>query len=292
MTMIRPILIAGLLLPSLALAQTTMQTTVPTTFGGGVGLIDQSKVDANFAAVAAGTVVKTIAVDHSTGTAGFRPNQFLTTLTPASTTTNAWENWYWTLQLNGPGTATGEINLIHPVFTVANGANSTTSEVFEASLVNGGTVGQHNSYLALPTMLSTGTATTVYGYKAQLSNANPTAGAVATYAGLDCEAFTGGGSAPTGSYCIRNGDVSSPISTLGSIGVGTLTAPAAKLFVQGADNSTGTFSIMLKNAATTVVFAVANDGKIQSAGVNSVSCAAGVVVAATMVVTNGIVTHC
>lgn len=240
----------------------------------------------------AGPIVFSIAADHSSGGTPQRPNLVTTTLTPSVTTSNVWENWYANLSLNGPGTASGEINVMHPVFTVNSGATASSGEVLEASIVNSGIIGALVGVLSLPNNQAAGTATTLYAFKSQLTNANATAGAITTFAGLDCETLSGGGSTPTNNYCIRNGDSGSWISTNGNIGIGTLAQNANRLFIAGADNSAATFSIMFKNQATTITFAVNNAGGILTNGVGSVSCAANSVVLATLVVTNGIVTHC
>jgi hypothetical protein len=77
---------------------------------------------------------------------------------------------------------------------------------------------------------------------------------------------------------------------------GGVTAPvqlkSANIQANGADNAAGTFALTVKNQAGTIGFAVNNAGGITASGIAGANCAAGTVTLATMVVTNGIVTHC
>jgi hypothetical protein len=94
------------------------------------------------------------------------------------------------------------------------------------------------------------------------------------------------GGATGGSYiAMRNGDVTNTYVGTGLVGG----LGVAEYLIQ--TQSGNGFHIQV-NGTSSDKFAITPGGTIQANGVSAVSCAAGTVSAATMVVTNGIVTHC
>ncbi len=239
-----------------------------------------------------------------------RPRIFADTLTVTGTTSGIHENLWSTVTLNGTGTLSNEVNLVHSYFENDGSVTvSGSAETFEASALNNATIsGIFDDYLALFHNGASGTTNFVYGVKGQLVNDNTTAASVANYALIDLEAMSGAGSAPTSAYVIRNNWSLASINTIGGIAIGTLTPqPAGTLFVSGPDTSGGTALFDLKNSAATDLFQVRDDGTVvmlsdftTSGAVNAlaykVSGTLGVTCSgsptASFAATNGIVTHC
>jgi hypothetical protein len=205
--------------------------------------------------------------DPSTiGSPGYaRETSFGTTLNYSTTTTNIWEGVISAITVNGPGTATGEINEFHASIVINSGADAGSMEGYEASTLNYGTTGTWVGNLVIPQNQTTGSVGTYYGAKYQLSNANATAGAINLWSAIDIEPVTGGGSTPTGDYAIINRDSSASMVSLGSMSLGTLSKPSTisantLLNIAGLDNSAGTYSIVAKSLAGTSLFYVVNNG--------------------------------
>jgi hypothetical protein len=226
-----------------------------------------------------GPVNTTLAFDHSVGSSNYRPNLRQTTLTPSVSTTNIFENSNSFLYLNGPGTATGEINLNHTYFENELGANAASVEGYEASNEIFGTVGTYANYLALNHNASTGTATTLIGYRTNLVQDNATAGSIATYVGLQCNAMTGAGSAPTSNLCIQNKDPTAGISTLGRVAIGSQAVPPASqaLSIFGIGATSATFSTVVKNSALLTLFSIRDDNVVAVQGSLNVGTSGSVV---------------
>lgn len=242
-------------------------------------------------------LVVTITQDHSAAGLPSSSRRAIvnTVLSPSVTTTNIWENDSSFLELQGPGVASGEINMKHSYFQVDSGASATQAEDFEASTLNNGTIGAFNDYLAIFTNGAAGIVTGAHiGYKYAILNQNTTVASIAQSIAVDCEAMTGAGTVPTQTYCIRNADVAASISTLGHVIIGSLSPASATIGFQvsSPDNNSGNFAMLLKNQAGTNLFGVNNAGGLLVSGTNAVSCAAASVSLTTLVVTNGIVTHC
>lgn len=193
------------------------------------------------------------------------------TLTPSVNTSNIWEGLGVFYTLNGPGHANGEINHFHANFTVASGAVSVQSEGYEAKLENAGTVTEWNGALLIPQNGAAGTATTLYGAKCQLTQANAAGAAVATYACLNNEAVTGGGSQPTANLFLRNADANAYSATLGHINIGTLSDNGVPLFVLGSGSTNATFPLVIKNSSSSNVFFCQDDSSCTAAGVFSIN---------------------
>jgi hypothetical protein len=200
--------------------------------------------------------------DYATTGGNTRYNMHSATLSPSVNTTNIWENDNSFVTLNGPGQATGEINVKHAYFQVNLGAFSNQTETFESSMLNSGTIVNFYNNVALIHNTSTGTATALTGFESQLTNDNTTPGSIATWIPLLCNPMVGAGAAPTLNYCLANKDPNAAIVTLGRVAIGSIgVPPAAQIFVvQGPDNAAGTFPIIAKNLAGTNVFFVTDAG--------------------------------
>ncbi|WP_048863511.1 hypothetical protein, partial [Acidisphaera rubrifaciens] len=76
-----------------------------------------------------------------------------------------------------------------------------------------------------------------------------------------CEPMQGAGAQPTASYCMRNADSHETIATVGGLHVGNLgTMAAGTAEIDGPDTGSGTFPLMVKNSAGTILFAVSDSG--------------------------------
>lgn len=204
--------------------------------------------------------------DPSTGAdAVNRRTMFNTTLTYSSSTTNIWEGITAFTTVNGPGTANGEINVFHGNLTINPGATVFGGEAIEGKIENSGTVGNGGVSLGLYYWrnTATGQASVAFGTKYQLVNENSTPGAVTTYAAIDNEAMTGGGSAPTNNAFIRNGDPTGYILSLAGMSLGTFGTPDPGMFLKiaGSDNSNSTFPVKIYNLAAQNLFLLDNAGK-------------------------------
>jgi hypothetical protein len=206
----------------------------------------------------------TITVDISQqGTGGgTRWAFFNNTLSPSVTTGNTWEQDNSFATLTGPGTANGEINIMHSYFQVNAGATATQSETMEASNLNLGTIGTFDAFLSAIHNGTTGTATTINGINFNYTNDNTTAGAVSTYAAIACNPMIGSGSAPSGDYCIRNADPNGTIATLGKVVINSLTPPTAWFQVKGPDQSGSTFALSINDSVGNGLLVVNDAGNI------------------------------
>lgn len=80
---------------------------------------------------------------------------------------------------------------------------------------------------------------------------------------------------------------------VGNMAVGALSGGSTRLFVKGLDQSSGTAAFAVADSTSANLFQVHDDGSLSTKGnITSVSCAAASVSLTTLVVTNGIVTHC
>lgn len=201
-------------------------------------------------------------------------NTFQQTLNYSTTTSRIWEGVPLDIYVNGPGAANGEINGYHAYMQFncqtpgtnicTTGAAITAAENFEASMQNYGTIsGSHIGFYYVVTNEATGVASSLNGIKFQLTNLNAAAASVGTYSAVDCEAPSGGGTAPSFDYCIRNVDTKGIIGSLGPIVLGSLSAPGAGTLLQikGTDNSGGTFPVVMTNLAGTQGFLMDNSGR-------------------------------
>ena len=151
-----------------------------------------------------GPLVQNAPLDPATFAGSYeRLNTWNTTLTPLVTTTKTFEQNTNAVTLNGPGVYNAEINAGHAFIQVNAGANAPSSETFETSAYNFGTMGGFTSYLGFLHNQSTGTATgTVSGVTIYLKNENPAPGAVSVFAAFDYEGATSGaGSLPGLEFC-------------------------------------------------------------------------------------------
>lgn len=156
-----------------------------------------------------------------------------TTLTPSITNTTICESGFNSfVYLNGPGTQTGEVNCGHSYLQVNAGAHFHTGEMYETSFLNNGTIDSLSSFLCGTNNGNSGTLGSYNGVKVQLQNTNTVAGSVGTFAGLDMEALSGGGSVPTSYYVIRNSESNASIATVGNVVIGSLTPPGSSNLLQ------------------------------------------------------------
>jgi len=204
--------------------------------------------------------------DPSTLSANPRQNMFFTTLSYGSTSSTIWENADSFVTVNGPGTANGEINAFHAYMQFNAGATVAGLETYEASMFNKGNIsGQFAGYLGVFTNDTAGTAGTIYGAKFGLTNSNTTAASIGTWAAIDIEAMIGAGTKPTNYYAIRNADPNGTISTIGQVLIGGLGAAGysnTNLSISGPDNLGSSWVTFMKNAATSTLFAVADNGQV------------------------------
>lgn len=206
-----------------------------------------------------------ISVDPGAIEANARRTMFNTTLNYSANTSNIWEGVTAFTYVNGPGQALGEINGFHAYIEFRAGSHGAATEGFEASMQNFGVVGEYASYLSIPHNATGGTASVIHGTRYGFQNDNAAAGSVGVYAAIDNEAMTGAGSRPSFYYFIRNGDATAGITTLGGIRIGDLNeATPRALTIQGADNSSGTYPVTVKNLAGNNVLLVNNAGEVGS----------------------------
>ena len=184
-----------------------------------------------------------------------RQSMFNTNLTYSATSPNIWENLNSFVYVNGPGTASGEINAMHAYIQVNPGGNAAVSECFEASTTNNGVIGQHTQYLGLINNGASATATYYNGVNLYLNNLNTTPGAIGEWSGISFPGMTGGGSRPTFYNAIRVADANLGIVTLGGVSIGDLAgASPGRLSLRGADTSGGTFPFIYSTSAGNVVY--------------------------------------
>jgi hypothetical protein len=218
---------------------------------------------------ASGPFQSALAANLTVTPTGNRPNMFQATLSSSSSSNSTWENLNSFLYINGPGVYSGEINAAHSYIEVEAGATAPQMEPFEGSAwIKGSSPQTLAFFLSAPHIDAAGTAGTVFGLKSQLQNDNTTPGAVTTYAALDCEAESGGGSVPIGNYCIRNGDPNGLIASAGKANFGALGTPSAQLSVTGSDTSAGTQAFAVANSAAVTIFRVTDDGSALTTGSN------------------------
>src|ERR1700742_2452854 len=108
-----------------------------------IGNLQTSTFNPNLVAITGtggGSIGSTITYDHSQGPFDTRWGYFNNTLSPSVNTTNIWENFNSFVTLNGPGVATGEINLFHSYFQVNAGATANQVEGYESSMQNNGSI--------------------------------------------------------------------------------------------------------------------------------------------------------
>ena len=202
----------------------------------------------------------------------YRENMFVSNLSYGVTTGNIWENLNSFVYVKGPGTASGEINVIHAYLDVATGANTAMSECFEASMTNNGHIGSHMNFLAISYNTASGTADSLSGLELKLTNLNTAAGSIGQWNGINFNGMDGGGSVPTFYNAIRIADPRLGIVTLGGIKVGGLGPPSAgQLVIQSNDSSGGTFPFIWTNPTDGNLLYFQNNGVVTFA-------AAGVVI--------------
>lgn len=224
-----------------------------------------------------------------------RPRQFNSYLSVPSGKTSAMihENLWSNVTSSGAGTSAVEINMFHGYYeNDATGPVSGNVEGYESSMLNNGALTGYNDFLSLAHNGSAGTVTNDFSVKVQYTNDNTSAGSIGTYAGFDCEAMTGAGSSPTNEYCIRNANAKGNIVSNGKVAIGTLSPSNWWLQVKGPDTSSGTTVFGLVNSSSTNLLQIHDDGSSIVNGVATVSCAANTVSLTTLVVTNGMITHC
>lgn len=196
----------------------------------------------------------------------YRESMFYTTLNYTTRdTTNIWEGLTSFVTVNGPHNAQGEINAFHAYLQINSGVVVTQAECIEASASNNGSVTSWDGVLSIITNGPSATATGLNGMVATLTNQNPTAGAINNFTGLYVGQMAGGGSLPTNYYAIHNADSAASISTVGGIAVGTNSQQPngpGSVYIQGADNSSGTFPFQVKNLAGTNLIYVNNAGNV------------------------------
>jgi hypothetical protein len=176
---------------------------------------------------------------------------------------NVLETNFWDLQIGGTGTLTNEaFNQVHPYAYIGSGINiSGYAGQFEGSALNDGTVNKFQSAYMLYTNGSAATTAAYTGYTVGATNNNPTLGSFGNFMGYECTGVGGGGTAPTYNWCVVNRDSTASIVSLGGIVTGTLANAAGPgtLFIQGANNSVGTFPVNIKNLAGANQFYVTNN---------------------------------
>ena len=201
--------------------------------------------------------------DPSTISGNRRQSHFSTHLSYGATSSNIWENMSSFVYVDGPGAANGEINNFHGFLQVNAGAFVKTAEGFEASATNNGIVTNYTGYLGLFNNAATGTASEIDGAVFYLNNLNTAAGAVTVWNGINFPGMTGGGSRPSFYNAIRIADPNLGIATMGGILIGGLgNSLPGELFLQGANNSGGTFPLVMKNLAAQDVLHAANNGQV------------------------------
>jgi hypothetical protein len=208
--------------------------------------------------------------DPSVGPVDTRQNMFNTTLSYATTSTHIWENMNSFVQVNGPGTASGEINVAHTFLGISAGANVAVAEGYESSATNSGIIGSFANYLGLTNNFVGGTAGAIHGMNLYLNNLNTTPGAIGEWAGINIGPMVGGGALPTFYSAIRIPDANAGIVTLGGILVGNLgNAVPGQVLIQGADNSDGTFTFQARDLAGANALLIANSGRVlfQASGI-------------------------
>lgn len=236
-----------------------------------------------------------------------RPNFFSSTLTEATGQTSAGvqENLFSQVVLNGAGTITGEINIIHSYFENDGVADTSGQgiENFEASgLGSSGSVGVFTNYLGIYTNGGSATVGTLIGLNLGLTNNNTTPGSVGTYVRLSAGPVSG--TQPTNDYLIQATDPAAVLATLGPVNIGQNGAPAAGTLLQvvGPDSSGSTLSFAVKSGVGNAFYVTDAGNAVAGStitatgynvpGVPGVSCAAGTVSVTTLAVNSGIVTHC
>jgi hypothetical protein len=190
-------------------------------------------------------------------------NNIETTLSASTNSSVIWLQDSSHITANGPGVISGELNLQHSLFKSSANANTGAVNAHESSTVVLGTMGLHTGYLGIYDNGATGITTSANVVRGQLTNDNPAAGSVGTWAVVDCEAKIGAGSAATNNYCIRNGDPNSDIATVGHVAVGTLSHLGALLQVNGPDTSSGTLPFAIRNSAG-FIFIVDDSGVVNA----------------------------
>lgn len=211
-----------------------------------------------------------IAYDPSVAQVGFttsvyRQNMVNTTLTYATAdTTNIWENFCSFVIVNGPHAAQGEINCLHGYLQINSGIVATAGECVEASMLNNGSISAFSGMLSIAHNGAAGTSASMTGYNTGLTNDNTTAGAVNTWVGFHMAARLGAGAVPTNYFAFRNDDSAATVMTLGGVVIGTTAQQVSpgSVFIQGSDNSGGTFSLTVKTLSGTNALLVNNAGDV------------------------------
>ena len=231
------------------------------------------------------------------GPNGSRQFMAYTTLSPSVNTTNTWENMNSFLHFQGPGTANGEINVMHSFFEVEAGATANSSETIEASMGNYGTIGQFVGFLDILHNNSTGVVTTgLVGITLQLTNDNTTAGVIPNYTAIRNWPMAGPGSKPTFNYLIQNTDATASLATNGPVLIGSIgTSDTSKMLqIIGIDSTAANYTMWVNNSSGNI-FSLNNVGTLaavayKAGAVAGVTCTG--TPTASFASTNGIVTHC
>lgn len=179
-------------------------------------------IGASTTASAAGS---TLTYDYTQNVSDTRWIWFNNTINPSSNTTNIWEQLNDYLTLGGTNSANGEINLFHENFILNSGASAAQVEDAEIQAQISGTLTNWDGLLVIPTINVGSTVSgSLFGLKFQLANAG--SGGSYTYAAIDNEAMSGGGTAPNNYYFIRNFDSAGLIFSNGAVNIGSSSSPA------------------------------------------------------------------
>lgn len=207
----------------------------------------------------------TITYDPSTGggSGDDRWTGVFSTISPSTSTADLWENFNSFLYINGPGTMSHEINILHDNGQIFPGATWTSGEGLESSMFNQGTIsGNYDGSLTTIDNQSAATAVTLRGFHALLKQDNAAGGAVGTWEAFECDNIGGAGSNPTNDYCLRNDDANATIATLGNVLIGGVGFPAAgaSLDIHATDSAGGTLGLRMQNSSAVLQFYVTNSG--------------------------------
>lgn len=219
--------ISGGSISGAAVAATTLSATggVTDTSRAGISTAGPLVIGApvTIPAVNGGVFTSNITVPVSSlPTGNYRP-RFLgdTIALTGSTTTATDQSLFIQNTISGTGPM-GEVNQI--TTSVVNSASNMTGgmEGIEIRSDNSGSESEFTHLLLLNPNLSTGTIGQITGIEFELSNNNPSAGAITTVVGFWYPNInvTGGGSLPTNDYAIKIDDANSTIETQGTLLIG------------------------------------------------------------------------
>ncbi len=133
------------------------------------------------------------------------------TIQPSGTPTDTWEQFFLETTLTDPsGYTSGEINQVHPYFTMTAGSSDSSNvENFEASSEwFGAMTGAYSPYLSQEHIASTGTMFLMQSFYGNVVNDNPTAGSFNTYVDLLVPIITLTATATTSTVTFTNSSAS------------------------------------------------------------------------------------